>query len=412
MTKILLLCVIVLQLCDSKLILLTVIHRHGDRTPIKFYPTDPHQNDYWPRGFGQLTNQGKMQEYELGKFMRRRYKEFIGERYFSNLTYYRSTNFDRTLMSAQLVAAGLFRPTSDDVWNSTLSWQPVPIHTVAPENDLLLAAGSCPVAGQLGENYLKSPTFHERKEKYAQFFEKLSKHVGYDLNITNFGRVYDDVLIELKHNMSEPDWIMDAWNRIKQLAGYKFGIIAATSQLKRLRGGPFVKEFINHARLKIAKKISQVVFLYSGHDSTLSIILSTLDIYNGIQPPFASAIFFELHCVNDFCNIDSDYGVKILYRNNSKVDPYPITLPGCNRIICPLEKFLKIVHNIIPDDIEKECGLDAENVSAISNGSAEYLILTIILGFIIFDIIGCVILWTVMKFRRNIHNFQSLVNTD
>lgn len=31
------------------------IYRHGDRTPIEPYPTDPYKKDHWPEGLGQLT---------------------------------------------------------------------------------------------------------------------------------------------------------------------------------------------------------------------------------------------------------------------------------------------------------------------------------------------------------------------
>lgn len=51
-----------------------IIYRHGDRTPIDPYPTDPWRNEsLWPVRFGQLTNMGKRQHYALGQWFRKRY---------------------------------------------------------------------------------------------------------------------------------------------------------------------------------------------------------------------------------------------------------------------------------------------------------------------------------------------------
>ena len=62
--------------------LVPLLYRHGDRTPIKPYSTDPYKDAaHWPVGFGQLTSRGKMQQYELGQWIRARYEGFLSSNY-------------------------------------------------------------------------------------------------------------------------------------------------------------------------------------------------------------------------------------------------------------------------------------------------------------------------------------------
>ena len=42
----------------------------------------------------------------------------------------RSTDKDRTLMSAYSVLTGLFPPEGKQKWRDGLDWQPIPVHTV------------------------------------------------------------------------------------------------------------------------------------------------------------------------------------------------------------------------------------------------------------------------------------------
>lgn len=57
--------------------------------------------------------------------------------------------------------------------------------------------------------------------------------------------------------------------------------------------------------------------------------------------------------------ISREYSIEMYYRNDSSVDPYPVTLPGCSSS-CPLAKFTDLTSSIIVKDWEKECGAEVD----------------------------------------------------
>ncbi|MGH0183860.1 UNVERIFIED_CONTAM: hypothetical protein FKN15_013149, partial [Acipenser sinensis] len=113
------------------------LYRHGDRSPVRTFPTDPHQESAWPQGFGQLTQVGMRQHFELGQTLRRRYWGFLNETYSRREISVRSTDYDRTLMSAEANLAGLYPPNGSEVFNPNITWQPIPVHTVPDTEDMV-----------------------------------------------------------------------------------------------------------------------------------------------------------------------------------------------------------------------------------------------------------------------------------
>ena len=184
--------------------------------------------------------------------------------------------------------------------------------------------------------------------------------------------IYDTLLIESEFNLTLPAWTdqvfsvksmerFHVFNSIKyslsdgtfkDLRDLSFTVDTLTEELRRLKGGPLVKEMIQHfdafatstdtsnemytnpcktSILLATFIISRKVYIYSGHDTTVAPILHTLGVFNGLAPPYASAILVELLDTNGL-------HVKISYRNDSSPSPYPLTIPGCDHL-CPLDKF-------------------------------------------------------------------------
>lgn len=78
---------------------------------------------------------GKLKSYEFGKLFRKRYTQFLPVAYNSSQFHIRSTEFDRTEMTASVFLAGLFPPQSNQIWNKDLLWSPVPIYSISPNED-------------------------------------------------------------------------------------------------------------------------------------------------------------------------------------------------------------------------------------------------------------------------------------
>ncbi len=47
----------------------------------------------------------------------------------------KSTSYNRTIMSALANMAGMYPPEGREIWNRSIPWQPIPIHSQPRETD-------------------------------------------------------------------------------------------------------------------------------------------------------------------------------------------------------------------------------------------------------------------------------------
>ncbi|XP_029942979.1 lysosomal acid phosphatase-like [Salarias fasciatus] len=360
-----------LAAAERKLVFVTVLFRHGDRSPIQAYPTDPYQESSWPQGFGQLSQEGMRQQFELGQFLRTRYKDFLNESYDRHEVWVRSSDYDRTLMSAQANLAGLYPPSGHQVFNPDLNWQPIPVHTVPQDQDRLLIfpQKDCPRYSQLMNETKHTEEVQNITAEYQDFIEFVSNKSGQNnTSVENVLTVQDALFCESCHNMTPPDWVTpDVEQKLCVLKDFSYDVMFGVHkqvEKSRLQGGMLLAEIIKDLSQMASWDPKQRLKLkmLSAHDTTLVALQSSLNVYGGKQPPYASCHMVELYREDD-----GSPSVAMLFRNDSGVPPYPLQLPGCG-FYCPLDRFLNLTAPSISSDRDRECQLLAEGAES---GSQE-----------------------------------------
>lgn len=154
-----------------------------------------------------------------------------------------------------------------------------------------------------------------------------------------------------------PDWTKEFYpEKLQPLTDKSYVYNAYNDELKRLKGGVFVKKSISDWDSKIDGKLKTKIFLYAGHDSTVTNILSAFNVWEPQFPDYGITAMFEFSQHKK----TGEHGVEIFLRNSTTVEPYPLTIPGCSQF-CLLKDLKVVLKNSIPSDRNVQCQAENEN---------------------------------------------------
>jgi len=322
-------------LLADKLIFALDLVRHGDRTPLYQIPALTHE---WPEGKGQLTARGLAQEYQLGKKFRQKYvikTRLLPRKYQKDTIYVRSTDFDRTLMSAQALLLGLY-PLGSGPSLLPGKFQPVPVHTRAKLEDELIPQVSEYEQNKqaLFEKYVYTqPQWQAKTALLRPKFDTWSQALKYPIdNLYAIVKAYDSLFIYQQHKI--PLTIKLDKNDINEIIITGKWVLAEIFRPKAIgelvgRGLlNTIKQYIEDAS---SQKLPLKYVLFSGHDSSILALLSALGAPLTATPPLASVLNFSLYEAKD----------KSLYTVVS-FNEQPLTIPLCQAKICTLPKVLAL----------------------------------------------------------------------
>ncbi|XP_072394690.1 venom acid phosphatase Acph-1-like [Diabrotica undecimpunctata] len=371
MILIILLCILYcVQANDESLVAVHVLFRHGHRCPERsnLYKSSPYYNESYfkPFGFGELTNEGKLKVYNIGKEIRQRYSEFLDEEYSKDLINARTSDFSRSKESLQAMLAGLFPPTKDLIWLPGFNWQPISYEYIKRNSDQELFCFGCQTWVAASNDFLASQDYR----KYDELLATLTNKTGEPYN--NFVKPYYlyfgfRILTELNYTL--PDWAHEVYPYpLKNLTLDHNAMVTGSRKLRQMCGGYLLKHILDDTQSKIDGKFpAKKMFIWSVNENNIVCLLRVMNLLKeDMIPDYGSLIVLELH------NINSAYGFKIYFKNDDN-EPELLTVPKCNNF-CPLEKFKELVQENIPEDISL-CRGNKKSSGTQMPSSVNYMVL-------------------------------------
>ncbi|KAJ8657497.1 hypothetical protein O0I10_006799 [Lichtheimia ornata] len=397
---------------DLELTLLQVVHRHGERTPVRrrleqlfpavwtmceantamfatiaaingkreFVPLqrlvdaelpNKTQLTYEPGScyYGQLTNVGRSSMAALGSRLREIYinrLKFLPDVFDQNAVYIRSTDYPRTQESVQqLVAAGLY-PSDKRPEDFTLQ-----IRTRDHMKDNMFPNPSCYRLRQLSKE-ARNEVAEENKERFAYLTKRFKKYVdevSLDSHPSANG-ILDTLASAKAHGFKLPEdldeELLREMEEVVMLEWFQGAM--KNQEIRRLTLGSLLGDIRDRmvARAdgsdKKTGEDARKLYIYSGHDTTIAPLLISMDVFNKRWPPFSSSIVFELFKQKGggswFGRSQKSY---VRVRFNDKI----MELPACaapgdhhssgDKSLCTLEAFQKAIKDNIPDNWAEEC---------------------------------------------------------
>ncbi|KAL1491815.1 hypothetical protein ABEB36_012353 [Hypothenemus hampei] len=346
---------------DESLRLVSVFFRHGARTPeLKdTYPNDPYKLDtFQPMGWGQLTNHGKRMAFTLGKSLRTRYHDFLGDIYIPEAIRTQTTDYDRTKMSALLLLAGLYPPAPIQKWHEELNWLPIPIQYDNEKHDHTMQRPNsyCPNYKNELDQQLQSDETLEYLKAHKNTFQYIANHTGKPINkLSDVFQIYQTLTAEKTMNLTLPEWTAKVYpEEITRIAAKQCEIENGNDLMKRLFGGRMLGKVIDNMVAKTEGSLhphERKIFIYSGHEYSVINILAVLDLYETHFPNYSAAVIIELH----YLRSRQDYAVKVLHVKDVFQEPIELTLANCD-VLCPLNEFVTLTAKHVPKNYTAECG--------------------------------------------------------
>ncbi|XP_076646054.1 venom acid phosphatase Acph-1 isoform X1 [Halictus rubicundus] len=310
-----------------------------------------------------MPNTGKLNMYNLGAHFRDVYDEFLGKLYRVEIMKMRTAEYPLSMLSAQLVNAGLWPPEELNKWSDDINWQPVPADYAVAEKDTLFLGSNCPSFASDMQTVLTSNEVKSRMLHHTPLLDHVSNYTGVEMqHPSDIALLYAVLETKATLNESLPYWAKDIFpdGDMYNVTLLEYDLLSQTPLQMKLNGGTFIKEILANTLEYIDGVISKQrkLMMYSGNDRNIAGILKALDLWSPHIPSEAASVIFETYYDNE----TEHYGMKVNYYTGVEGETIPLTIPGCTEI-CPLDRFINAVFDLLPENSAQLCHWRSVNIS-------------------------------------------------
>lgn len=220
---------------------------------------------------------------------------------------------------------------------------------------MLLVRTPCPRYYEVLDEVYKRDEIQKVLKEHQKMFDELTEITGLSIKTPDDAQsLYSTLRAESEYGLKLPNWTKEYFpDRLVPITELSFVYNVLIDELKKLKGGPFLKKMLNEwieKRNGTLTPKDRKIYLYTGHDATVVNILAAINVWPKQLPVYGIMAIFEL--LED--KITGEYGIKVYIRNSSTSGAIPLTIPGCDNF-CSLNKFIELTKNVIPIDFENEC---------------------------------------------------------
>ncbi|KAL6074895.1 Steryl ester hydrolase [Balamuthia mandrillaris] len=263
---------------------------------------------------GQLTSEGLLQMKELGEKMRERYVErlrFLSPQLHKRDLYVRSTATNRTFESAQSLLWGLYPPWTRPSGKGGM----MTIHMIESRMENMYPRSGCANLTKWIKQTRESKASVQRSVEHATWKKQLE--AALDKTVNSWSALNSTLQSMQAHGHEFPPGLtLEMAQRVREEADWHTLLKFEQERVCRLGIGRFVQDVLQHAQRVVepqtaegATERQKKFLLYSGHDNTLSPFLSAFRVFDGRQPPMASAIVIET-----FVDAKGKHWVRFVYN--------------------------------------------------------------------------------------------------
>ncbi|XP_045521262.1 venom acid phosphatase Acph-1-like [Pieris brassicae] len=349
---------------ENELIMAFVVNRHGERTPDSDELSLSDQQEKIKKltiieGLEGLTNTGKRRAYQIGKFIRQRYGSqgygLLSNIYLQDEIMLRSTDKERTKMTAQMAMAAVYPPDSEQQWDDGLGkvWQPVPYTAVPLKEDYLRYYSNCKRFKDLMA-IAKSESLYQEFRPYTELFKLVQTTTGKDFSEDPllFETLFDLFKSQVSLGLDIPNWAKPVLPKLGEAAKLAYRLYYRTEEMRRLGGGVILNDFIETALDIInGKNVTKRFHMYSAHDFNIGSLMEVTGISKHEQPVPEYGAVFGLELFRS--RVTGDFSVLPIYlakAGESSLQKLHFTYCDASGSYCNFDKFRNSTrHQLLPE---------------------------------------------------------------